>query len=429
MRIWITLSILYLVFLAVGLGFPLLGRLDTGGEEWFATTLYFMAVGALVLGPVLLVMMTARSLFPNYWWLAHIENKDIYEYDGVYFIGGRTTRQQARLARIVFGLDEKMRRWHLVFGVLAVSLMVPHLMGGYTTWRFAGGLIPDRPVLKESLHASTLSALPVMQGWNRPWSAGASLAKVVGKELADAKKANKQGAPDLFLMAQLRLLNAFRIRKAAGEPFLYSPGDRILFNRGEGAEAAGYLKRILEQPEASRKGWTRGAMVLTGFFHISDQNPKTALEFFQGAGNTPEEDDKTGISRHMVDLLTAQAAIIANQPQQAETLLEKLLTESNLSDQVYAQAVEHFAAALHMKGRIERVNDLLSKALQSYKKRKDRAGIARVHLRLAALALEQGREKDASREMSLAASLASGLEDGFTLNMVQGLSQYFTKML
>ena len=481
---------------------------------WLVTTLNLLAVGALLLGPVVITMLTARSLFPNYWWLAHVENKDIYEYDGVYFIGGRATRQQSRLTRLVFGLDEKMRRWHLVFGLLAVSLIVPHLMAGYTSWRYAEALAPNRPVLQESLHSSLLSALPIMQGWNRPWSADGSLAGEVKKELRDALKSNRQEPSQWYRIAQLRMLGAFRPRKGTAEPFLYSPGDRILFNRGEGAESAASLKRILDQPEAKRKGWTRGALALTGFFHFSDQNPGLALEFFQralatveqtdhtgeykkgtaepflyspgdrilfnrgeGAESaaslkrildqpeakrkgwtrgalaltgffhfsdqnpglaleffqralaTVEQTDHTGISKHMIVLLTAQAALVARQPSQAEMLLEKLLTEDELPDGTYARAMEHFAGALHLQGRTETVNDLLGKALKTYKKLKDRAGIARVHLRLAALALEQGRTRDASRALSLAASLANGLDDGFTLNMVGVLSQYFPRVL
>lgn len=429
MRFWFILSLIYLILLATGLVFPMLGRLDPGSEEWLVTTLNLLAVGALLLGPVVITMLTARSLFPNYWWLAHVENKDIYEYDGVYFIGGRSTRQQSRLTRLVFGLDEKMRRWHLVFGLLAVSLMVSHLMAGYSTWRYAERLVPNRPVLRESLHTSLLSALPVMQGWNRPWSADKSLAGEVKKELSDARKSRRQDPSQWYRIAQLRLLNAFRPRKGTAEPFLYSPGDRILFNRGEGAESAASLKRILDQPEAKRKGWTRGALALTGFFHFSDQNPGLAMEFFQRALATGEKTDHTGISRHMIVLLVAQAALVSRQAPQAEMLLEKLLTEDDLPDGTYAQAMEHFAGALHLQGRTERVDELLAKALKTYKKIKDRAGIARVHLRLAALALEQGRTRDASHALSLAASLANGLDDGFTLNMVGGLSQYFPRVL
>lgn len=428
MRFWIVLGLLYLITLAAGLGLPLMGRLGVGGEG-LTTTLYFLAVAALVLAPTMLVMMTARSLFPNYWWLAHIENKDIYEYDGVYFIGGRATRQQARLTRLVFGLDEKMRRWHLVFGLLAVSLMAPHLMAGYSAWRYGEGLVVNRPLLRETLHASTLSSLPIMQGWNRPWSSASSLAKEVKRELGEARKSGRQEVSRLFRMAQLRLLNAFRVRKGTADPFLYSPGDLIVFNRGEAADAVDYLRRILELPEDKRKGWTRGALALTGFFHMSDQNPKSAVEFLQRALNTEEEADRTGISRHLVLLLAAQAALLSDQAHEAEVMLENLLTEKKLPERVYAQAMEHYAGALYMQGRGARVGDTLTKALKSYTKIRGRAGIARVHLRMAALALEQGNTRDASHELSVAASLANGLQDGFTLNMVQGLSQFFPRVL
>jgi tetratricopeptide (TPR) repeat protein len=279
------------------------------------------------------------------------------------------------------------------------------------------------------MHSSLLSALPVMQGWNRPWSADDSLAGEVKKELSDARKSNRQEVSQWYRIAQLRLLSAFRTRKGTAEPFLYSPGDRIVFNRGEGAESAASLKRILDQPEAKRKGWTRGALALTGFFHFSDQNPGLALDFFRRALAIDEDTDQTGISRHMIVLLTAQAALVSRKAPEAEMLLEKLLTEDELPDGIYARAMELFAGTLFMQGRTDRVNDLLGKTLKTYRKIKDRAGIARVHLRLAALALEQGRTRDASRALSLAASLANGLDDGFTLNMVGGLSQYFPRVL
>ena len=41
----------------------------------------------------------------------------------------------------------------------------------------------------------------------------------------------------------------------------------------------------------------------------------------------------------------------------------------------------------------------------------------------------KGGTRDASRALSLAASLANGLDDGFTLNMVGRLSQYFPRVL
>lgn len=429
MRFWAIAWMLYVLTLVGGLILPVLGRLDRGATPWLESVANPASAGALLVAPVVLAVMVARWLFPRYWWLGNVSAKDIYEYDGVYFVGSRATRQKNRLYRIIFGLDDTMRRWNIAFGLMLVALVVPHLMGGYTSWRLSGSLVAERPVLHETLHGATLSAFPVMRGWRKTWSARADLAAEVHRALRKARADNKQDNGRWFRIAQLQLLNAFRTRADPREPFLHTPGDSILFNRSEGAEAVSYLKRILDQPEAQRKGWTRGALALIGFFHLSDRNLSQAEQFFQQALNTAETRDRTGIARHLIALLAAQTAISAGRAEQAELLLENVLTNNELPEPAYALALEHFAAALRLRGRPERVADLLAKALAVYKKQKNRAGIARTHLRLAALALEQGRGRDAGHELSLASSLAYGLEDGFTLNMVEGLTQFFPRVL
>jgi hypothetical protein len=88
--------------------------------------------------------------------------------------------------------------------------------------------------------------------------------------------------------------------------------------------------------------------------------------------------------------------------------------------------MEHYADVLRLAGEYSRVPELLGKALELYKLGEDRSGIARVHLRLAALALDEGKRDQAAEELSIASSLAQGLNDGFTLNMVAQLALAFS---
>ncbi len=225
------------------------------------------------------------------------------------------------------------------------------------------------------------------------------------------------------------MLAAFDLRSAPGDPFQNSPGDRIVFNRTKGAEAVASFDRILQNPEADNTGWDTAAMAMTGFFHLSNRDYQRAGEFFERALAASNDGKEAMFSRYQIVLLAAQNALLGGDPDRGIALLETILIDERLPTRAYALAMEHFADAMRMSGQTERVAELLGKTLDMYKLQKDRAGVARVHLRLAALALEQGRARDAGRQISLAASLAHGLEDGFTLNMVESLSLFFLQVL
>ena len=97
-----------------------------------------------------------------------------------------------------------------------------------------------------------------------------------------------------------------------------------------------------------------------------------------------------------------------------------------LREQKEQAAQKHYAEALRLEGAYSKVPELLGKALELYKLGKDRAGIARVHIRLAALALSEGKRDQAAEELSIASSLAQGLGDGFTQDMVSRLTLAFS---
>ncbi|MCZ6646538.1 MAG: hypothetical protein O7B79_09895 [SAR324 cluster bacterium] len=429
MRFWIVCWLVYFSALLMGLGFPLLGRLDRGRIWWLETTTDVLAFFALLLAAVTLMLMIARRFIPAQWWMAQIEHLDIYQFDGVYFIGERATRKKTRLNKLVFGVDEKLRRWDIVFGLLLIALMVPHLMGGYTAAGMYNRMIVKRPVLEETMHGTILNNLPVMRAWNRDWAAQPALARNVKRALRKARSEKKKNSEGWFKIAQLNLLSAFPLRGDPREPFRHTPGDRVGFLRSRGAEAVSYLRRILKQPQAGQQGWARGAHALIGFFHMNDRNFEQADLSFKKALTSGTDSDRTRISREHVILLAAQNALLAGDAARAEQMLEPLLASDSLTPITQALVIEHFAAALRLGGKTEMAGIQLHKALKRFEGQKNRAGIARVHLRLAALDLEQGRSTDASRNLSRAASLAHGLDDGFTLNMVEGLSQYFFQLL
>ncbi len=428
MKFWLGTVFVYIVLLGLGFGLPVLGLLDRGAAG-LAGSMNLLAGAALLVAPIALGLMVAKLLFPDYWWAGQILGRDVYQFDGVFFVGVRATRQRSRLYRLLFGVDERMRRWDVVFGLLLLVLIFPHLLGGFTAHRYFEEVIPRRPLLAETMHAPTLSALPVMREWKRAWSGRPALALRVKKALRESGRIKRKDPAAWFRHGELQLLNAFEARTGPGDPFQNSPGDRVVFNRTRGAEAVASFDRILQNPEADNTGWDSAALALTGFFHLSERDYERAAGFFERALSASSDGKQARFSRYQMVLLAAQAAMLGGNPEKSIALLETILIDERLPTRAYALAMEHFADAMRLRGRTERVPELLAKTLDMYKLQKDRSGMARVHLRLAALALEKKQAGDAGREISLAASLAHGLEDGFTLNMVEALSLFFSQVL
>jgi tetratricopeptide (TPR) repeat protein len=422
---WLINLPLYLVLLAGALGLPAVALWDRGPLTWVDLTAYVAAAVALVLASVVLALLSARPLFPRYWWMGQVEGKDVFEFDGVYFLGLRLNRVPSRLQRLLFGVDEQMRIWDLIFGVMFLVMLVPHTVGFFAAHRQLERLVPRPATFPESLHGPLLSSLPIMKAWGVTWQADGGLAARVSAELKRLEGQGLPGAEDRFRLAQLHLLRSYAERDRVSDPYYASPGERLYFNRGLGAQAVENLQYLLELPDLQRVGWSGGALTLIGFFHLSDHNYAQAHDALQRALAEMGEGDESRISRYQVLLLAAQSALLNGREEQAIQHLESILTNERLPNEAYALALEHYAEALRLRGDYSQVPELLGKALELYKVGEDRSGIARVHLRLAALALDEGRRGEASEELSIASSLAQGLDDGFMLNMVARLALAF----
>jgi tetratricopeptide (TPR) repeat protein len=412
--------------LVVGLGLPALvvwhrHPIETSDLLLYAAAFLFVLLATLVGG-----LLASRMFFPSYWWMGQVEGKDVFEFEGVYFLGLRLSRIPNRLQRIVFGVDDQMRTWDLVFGLIFLVLLVPHTMAFITGNMAWDRYLPNPVQFTQSLHQPVLSALPVMREWNTEWRADARQAKRIDEAIAEIQGQGLPGAAQRFRLAQLYLLKAFRPRERPGDPFYHSPGESVFFNRGTGARAVEHLQVLLALPELQRVGWSGGALALIGLFHLSDRNFAEAADFLERALREMGERDETGLSRYLVLLMGAQGEMLNGRSKRAIELLEQILVNERLPAQAYALAMEHYAEALRLQGDGDRAPELLNKALQLYERGKDRSGQARIHLRLAALALDNGQRKKASEEMSIAASLAYGMEDGFALNMVETLSLAFS---
>ena len=417
----------YLVVLGAGLGLPILSATQPTSFWWLALAVNLVAALALVFSAGVLMVFIAKYFFPEYWWLSQIKHEDIYEHEGVYFIGIRHSRQKSRLQKLLFGVDERMRPWDMLFGLAVLSLTVPHFLGGYLLYGVYQSKFSPPVALPQTMHSITLSTLPVMQDMRLEWRANEDVSSHINEALNSAKAKGGKSNDDLLLLAQLQLLSAFEIRKNHQDFFLYSPGETVFFNRGKASQAISYLERILTQPELERGDWSRGAYALEGLYHLSDMSPGKAQKAFDNALNAAGEGKKSGFARYQVVLLAAQAAMLDRDTARAENLLETILVDDRLPRRAYPLAVEHYAGVLHMRREGERVREMLEKARKLYSSQGNQAGLARVHLRLAALALEEGDTMEASHRLSAAAGNARAIEDGFTLNMVDSLSQRFSQ--
>jgi tetratricopeptide (TPR) repeat protein len=426
MVFWLINLPLYVLALAGGLGLPAIAIWQRSPMGWGGVALYVAAALLLVLASVLLALLCARLLFPHYWWLGQVEGKDVFEFDGVYFLGLRITRVPSRLQRLLFGVDEQMRTWDLIFGVMFLVLLVPHTVAFFSAQRTLDRVIPNPARFPESLNTPLLSSLPVMKQWGLAWQPDGTLARRVDQELAQLQHGGMPGVQQRFEMAQLYLLKAFPVRTRFSDPYYDSPGEQLYFNRGQGVQAVQNLQYLLELPDLQRAGWSGAALTLIGFFHLSDHNYPQAEQSLRRALAELGEGDQAKISRYQVLLLASQSALLAGQPSQAIAYLERILTDERLPNEAYALAMEHYAEALRLSGEYSKVPELLGKALELYKLGADRAGIARVHVRLAALALDEGKRDQAAEELSIASSLAQGLGDGFTEDMVSRLTLAFS---
>ena len=390
--------------------------------------LYFLLITLLTLLAVLILSLAlARASFPIVWWKAQVLGEDVYEFEGVYFSGIRLNRVPNRLQRIVFGVDEKMRKWDMLYGLLFVAFLVPHVTGTITAFGLFEKILPQPIYLDESLHVSTLSALPVMKQWELAFTFSTSLRERIE---ADVKKLRRSGstktAAGKYRLAQLYVLSSHQFRSRTGEPYYFSPGDSVLFNRGLAARGLPYLKQVVESPKSSDAAFAAAGKALLGFFHFSDRNYGEALKLFEQALPGLGPRDEHLFSRHMAILLAAKSAVMRRDSAKAQALLEMILVDERMPNLAYALVLEQFAEILRLEGRTEKVAELLAKSREFHDQSKNSAGIARIQLNLGMLALEAGHGKAASRLLSEASSLAQGAGDWFTMNMIQRVYQGFS---
>jgi len=422
---WLIIPVSYLVFLGGGLLLPgvvLWHRDPLGGGD---IAIYLAAVVLMALANLMVCLIMGRILFPQYWWLGQVEGKDVFEYEGIYFLGLRLSRVPGRLQRILFGVDEQMRVWDLAFGVLFLVMLAPHTLAFLTAQQELDRRLPNPTRLAEFLHGPTLSHLPVMRDWGVSWSSDPQLDQRVKRALDDLQNVSNPGDSDRFKLAQVYILQSFHTRRRASDPYLNSPGEQIVFDRATGNRALTILQSLLDLPELERAAWSSGALSLVGLYHISDGNYQAAADVMKQAVAEMGAADESEISRYQVLLLAGQAALLVGDENGAIELLERVLLNEQLPNLAYALAMEQLSDALRLKRQWGKADEMLDKALELYKLERDRAGVARVHLHRAALALDSGQIKDATHELSIASSIASGLNDSFTLNMVARLALAF----
>ena len=427
MRFYLFTLPIYLVLLAGALAIPGYVAFERVPPTWFHLALYGVSLFLLALAALMLGLIFVRSIFPQYWWEGQVAGNDVFEFDGVYFKGLRLTRIPNRLQRILFGVDERMRKWDLLFGLFFLVLMAPHLLGFSAAYDYFAVHFPERPRFHESLHQPMLSTLPVMREWNAQWSLSPELARQVERAVKEAGLRPRPNQQERFRRGELLLLKSFVPRSGVGDLYAESPAEAVRFNRGDGARAVEQLNLILERPDGVDAGTLGSAKALVGFFFLSDGNFADAEDTLTQALKGWEGVEKAPLSHWQVFLLAAQAALLNGNTDSASNVLNTVITTKGLPPHAYALAWEHAAEVARIHNDFAKAEEMLSKAQEMYQAGPDSSGTARVHLRRAALALEQGDRATASRELSTASSIATGAADAFTLNMVARLSLAFAR--
>lgn len=421
MRFWWIAPLLYICTLTMGLLLPG-GTILTGQGGWLTLILWYgLTAAVMAFAAFMLTLMASKVLFPHYWWLGQVLGEDVYELEGVYFVGVRLARVPTRLQRLVFGAGERFRRWDLAFGLIWLLLVIAHGMGAMTADRALESYLPIPVVLPETMHAALLSDLPVMRALGKRWTADQELSRQLENQVERLQAMRGKTEADWFRLAQLHLARAFRGRYTAAEAFRYSPMDRAFFEHGMGAQAADDVTQILAVPESKRAPLTRGALTLLGFFYLSEYNYARAEQVLIDALASPRDD--SGISLSWTRLLAAQVALQRDEAGAAEALLEVVLAEPNLPKRLEGLALEHLSEAKRLNGDSLQVKALLDHADRIYADLADGGGIARIRLRRAVWLADQGATDQGREELSAASAQAEKARDVFALNMVARVSQ------
>ncbi|MDH4224258.1 MAG: hypothetical protein OEW12_01260, partial [Deltaproteobacteria bacterium] len=228
---------------------------------------------------------------------------------------------------------------------------------------------------------------------------------------------------DWFRMAQLHLLMAFRSRNSFIKPYRVAPDEPYSFDEEQAEKATGYLKRIMDTPLAQREGLTPTILALDGFIRFSQGNYREAEVLFTRSLASFSSGEQKGLPRYMVMLLASRAYIQNGKLVAAQRVLSSILGDERMVPLAFPLAMEQKAEIIRLSFDGKDYKGLLSEASYRFQKESDQNGVARVHLHLAAFALEQDRPQMVRREISLASSLATGLNDWFTLGMAGYLYQ------
>jgi tetratricopeptide (TPR) repeat protein len=422
MKFWLIGGGVYLGFLAAQLLLPMIALWNRQGLDTLAVALFVLTAAAVVLATFTACLMASKALFPQYWWMGQVLGQDIFQFDGVYFIGLRLSRVPSRLQRLLFGADEQFRRWDMLFGLMFLVLLVPHTLAAVTAYRQADRILPRRILFPETLHSATLSALPLLREWQVKWSVDAVMTARLTQELEALQAKAEKSDADWFRMAQAEMLLAFRPRQSVLEPYAFAPTDPVYFDRGQGARATAIARRLITASATGAQPHRVDALVLVGFFHLSSYNFPKAVSQFQEALAVIAEGAPTSLSRPLVTLLAAHSAALAGNTSTARRMVEAQLADESLTPVLQALAFERLADILRLQGHYSAAQDFLDKALASYRRQKDPQGIARVSIYRAAIYADQGQRTAASQEISKASSQTAEADDLFIRNMVERIS-------
>ncbi len=419
---WIALS-LYAAALVAGLLMPgviLLIRQPSFLQGFLVYGLTAVIVGAAAL---CLTLMCSRALFPEFWWIGQVLGQDMFEIQGVYFMGLRLTRVPDRLQRLVFGVGEKFRRWDAAFGATWLLLAILHGMGAATAQQALASLLPRQVLLPETMHMALLSDLPVLRERGRPWSMDPKLMRRLQDDVDLLQTKRGKTEADWLRMAQLDLARAFKARTNLRDPFTFSPTDRLFFERGIGAQGADAVTQILAVPEAKRAPVTRGAQTLLGFFYLCEYNYPRAERALTEALSRADAPDESGIPLYWTRLLAAQVALMRGEPKRARSLLAADAGAPELPASAQALLLEHMSEALRVDRQAKAAREWLARASAQYNALGDTSGQARIVLREATLLRDEGKPGQASVALSQASELAEAGGDPFTRNMVVRAAQ------
>src|SRR5262245_24752603 len=113
MKFWLISAGVYLGFLLGHLLLPVAALWNREGFTAYTSTLYIMTGFGILLATFMACLMASKLLFPQYWWMGQVLGQDIFEFDGVYFVGLRLSRVPTRIQRILFNPDDRFRWWDM----------------------------------------------------------------------------------------------------------------------------------------------------------------------------------------------------------------------------------------------------------------------------------------------------------------------------